>query len=589
MRSVRLQSTNTLKQGHTMLKLIHCTRLLLTLATAAVAVLPALAEPQTHTGASNGSQQIVPSLKGLVFIARPEDLVKEGVSTPGVNAADLKILDAAGFKEQMAAYLGSPLTLDGLNEITHGVVTYYRKHSHPLVDAVAPAQNVESGVVQILVTEFRVGTVRPEGNKWFSDRIVTSPITLHHGDTIDSTRLINQLDAANTNPFRRVNLVYQPASQQGYTDLVLQTQDRLPLRISTGFDNSGTPVTGRNRWEFGATWGNALWHDQQLSYQFSSSTDFFGGRNSAPGEPGGASFVGNSLNWSMPVRGRDSISIFGSYERSVPNLGQDFGLVGLSGQASIRYSLGLHRTGSLIHTLQVGYDFKTTNNNLDFGGTQVSRTNAEIDQLPLIYAANLTDKRGSSALTTSVNFSPGNVTGNNTNAAFQPATGQSGRELASARYVYWRSDATRLTKLPVGAVWALRVMGQTSTSNLLYTEQLAGGGPEILRGYDPNAVLGDQGVVVSNELRSPAFHKQGEGARFGQIQVLSFWDWAHLSSAHDVEGAINHISASSIGMGLRYNLRSNVTAKFDYGWQLQHLPTAGNRDHLVNFALMTSY
>jgi hemolysin activation/secretion protein len=583
-----------------MLKSTYRTRVLLTLATAVVCALPAPAKHRPHARAAsktaapvqpahtNGKQEIVPSLKGLVFLAKSEDVNKNGVSTAGVTTTSVEMLDAA-FKRQVSTYLGHPLTFDGLNGITHAVVAYYREHNHPLVDAVAPAQNVESGVIQIVVTEFRVGSVRAEGNKWFSDRIVTSPVSLHHGDTVDSARLINQLDAANTNPFRRVNLVYQPAADPGYTDLVLQTQDRFPLRISTGFDNSGTPVTGRNRWEMGATWGNALWHDQQLSYQFSSSTDFFSGRKSIAGEPGGASFAGHSLNWSMPVRGRDSISVFGSYERSVPNIGDDFALVGLSGQASFRYSLALHRTGSLVHTVQAGYDFKTTNNNLDFGGTQVSRTNAEINQLPVTYAANLTDRLGSSALTTTVNFSPGNWTGNNNNAAFRPADGQSGRPLASARYIYWRSDANRLTKLPAGAIWALRVMGQTSTSNLLYTEQLAGGGPEILRGYDPNAILGDRGVVVSNELRSPAFRKQGEGPWIGQLQVLGFWDWAHLSSVHEVEGAINHLNASSAGMGLRYNLRSNVTAKVDYGWQLQHLPGAGNRDHLLNFSLMTSY
>jgi hypothetical protein len=161
----------------------------------------------------------------------------------------------------------------------------------------------------------------------------------------------------------------------------------------------------------------------------------------------------------MPIRGRDSISLFGSYERSVPNLGQNFGLVGRSGPASIRYNLALRRTGSLIQTLSAGYDFKTTNNNLDFGGTQVSRTNAQIDQLPVAYAGNLTDKRGSTMLTTSLVYSPGNITTNNNSAAFQPAAGQSGRPFASSRYVYWRSDATRLTKLPENLTWSILAIG----------------------------------------------------------------------------------------------------------------------------------
>lgn len=533
----------------------------------------------------DGNQQIVPSLKGLVFVAKPSDVVKDGVATAGVNVRAVKFL-GDDFAEQMKQYMGHPLTFDGLNEITHAVIAYYRAHNHPLVDAVAPAQDVENGVIQIVVTEYKVGEVRAQGNKWFSDRIVTAPVTLQHGDTVDSEKLINQLDQANTNPFRRVNLVYQPSADQGYTDLVLETQDRLPIRAFSGFDNSGAASTGRDRWEMGVTWGNALWRDEQISYQFSASPSFFTGSG-----VNGSSFEGHTLTWTIPVRGRDSITISGGYQRSVPNIGSDFGLIGKSGQAGIRYNYALKRTGSLIHTLQFGYDFKTTNNNLQFGGTQVSRTNAEIDEFPVAYAANMTDKWGSSALTTAINFSPGSLTPDNSSNAFQPADGQSGRPLASARYIYWRTDATRLTKLPEGAVWSMRVIGQTSTSNLLYTEQLAGGGPEILRGYDPNALLGDRGIVLSNELRSPALSRAFSEtvSWMGNVQVLGFWDWAHLSAEHPIANATNHVNGSSIGMGLRYNLRSNVAAKCDYGWQLQHLPGAGDRDHLLSFSLITSY
>ena len=174
----------------------------------------------------------------------------------------------------------------------------------------------------------------------------------------------------------------------------------------------------------------------------------------------------------MPVRNTDSLSIFGNFQKSIPNVGADFGFVGKSGQASIRYNLALHRTSHFVETLQAGYDFKTTNNNLAFGGTQVSRNSSEIDQFPLAYAANLTDKWGSSSFSTSLVFSPGGITPNNTNASFQPGLQQSGLFGASSHYFYWRSDLSRLNKLPGNAVYAFRLLGQTSSSNLLYTEKL---------------------------------------------------------------------------------------------------------------------
>ena len=342
---------------------------------------------------NEASTVIVPSLKGLVFVASPKDVQKSGSLATGISLSAVPLLNQPVFEQELTPYLGQPLTLKGLQEITGKVSAFCRRLNHPLVDVVAPEQDVTNGVVQIVVNEFRVGEVRVQGNRWFSDRIVGAAIDLQHGDTIDTQKLLGELDAANANPFRRVDLIYQPSSQPGYTDLVLNTKDRFPVRAYAGFDNSGTAVTGRSRWNLGATWGNALWHDQQISYQFSASNNFFSGSG-----VGGASFLGHSLSWSIPIRATDTLSVFGSYQTSTPNIGPDFGFLGKSGQASIRYGLGMHRTRHFVHTLQFGYDFKTTNNNLAFGGTQVSKTSAEIDQFPLAYAANATDPLGVSRL-----------------------------------------------------------------------------------------------------------------------------------------------------------------------------------------------
>jgi hemolysin activation/secretion protein len=323
--------------------------------------------------------------------------------------------------------------------------------------------------------------------------------------------------------------------------------------------------------------------DQQLFYQFSASDNFFS-RNGPVG------FLSNALSWTMPVRNTDSLIIFGNYQKSIPNIGSDFGYVGKSGQASIRYSIALHRSKHYVQTLQFGDDFKTTNNNLAFGGTDVSKTSTEIDQFPLAYAANLTDKLGASSFSTSVIFSPGQMTDNNTTTAFRPQIGQSGIAGASSHYTYWRTEFNRLNKLPKNGVYAFRVIGQTSTTNLLYTEKLSGGGPDILRGYDPYSVYGDRGVLMSNELRTAALKPWPEHA-LGEAQLYIFWDYGHLTTAQSYAGVVNSLSASSIGSGLRYNLRSNLSTHVDYGRALIQLPNtnAAARNSFVDLALTMAY
>ena len=265
----------------------------LTFALAAAALLPCFAQDRPAAAASvsnpRGSALVTPALKGLVFLPDQNLLRPNGIDAEGIIATGVDMLSGSSFRDVVTPFLGKALTFDGLHQITHSVVVYYTARSHPLVNVVVPEQNVQNGVVQIVVTEFRVGSVRTKGNRWFSNSVIAAPVTLHHGDTINSTRILSDLDAVNANPFRHVNLVYEPASQPGYTDLVLQTEDRLPVRFFTGFDNSGTAATGRNRWNAGVTWGDVFGLDQQLTYQFSSSTDLYSGSGRSPGSPGGLS------------------------------------------------------------------------------------------------------------------------------------------------------------------------------------------------------------------------------------------------------------------------------------------------------------
>jgi hemolysin activation/secretion protein len=177
-------------------------------------------------------------------------------------------------------------------------------------------------------------------------------------------------------------------------------------------------------------------------------------------------------------------------------------------------------------------------------------------------------------------LSPGNTAAN-----FQNASAGYGPGLASNRYLYLREDLSRLTRLPLGASRSARVVAQASNASLLYTEPLVGGGPELLRGYPTNSILGDEGVIVSNELRTPPFLK-GMKSSVGRLQFLGFWDYGSLHAHQAVPGYDPNVDASSIGAGVRYRFRRNITAKFDYGWQLRSLPGIPSGGHLANIALV---
>jgi hemolysin activation/secretion protein len=92
-------------------------------------------------------------------------------------------------------------------------------------------------------------------------------------------------------------------------------------------------------------------------------------------------------------------------------------------------------------------------------------------------------------------------------------------------------------------------------------------------------------VILSNELRTPPVHRVG-GHSIGRLQFLGFWDYGSLHASKAVEGYTGSINASSVGPGVRYTFRGNITAKFDYGWQLRSLPGVPGRGHVANIGLI---
>jgi hemolysin activation/secretion protein len=529
--------------------------------------------PSSPSGAAS-NRVVLRALKGLVFVPSLATLQKDGLppssAGPGrIAASGLPLLADPAFIRQVRPFLGRPLDLADLQQISRLARNWYRAHGRPFVSVTVPPQNVSTGVVQVVVTEYRVDRVQVKGNRWFSSHTLAAESGLAPGQTLTLPGVQQDLNWLNANPFRTVTTVFQPGSEPGATDVVLQTQDRLPVRVYSSFDNAGVPSLGLGEWTVGGIWGDAFGLDQQLSYQFTRSVD---GRYDA-----------HALSWTAPLPWRDKLLIFGSYEQEAPDIGPTFGETGHSGQASLRYVHTLPWLPWLTEDVEIGYDFKTTNNNLEFGGLRVFANQVEVDQFPLMYEAALTDPYGQTTLESQLVISPGGLTGGNSTLAFQAALPGS-----RADYLYGRIGMTRVTRLPQRFSWVTRAMGQFSDRNLMYSEQLGAGGPESVRGYYTDAALGSEGVLVSEEIRTPALSlsrllAHSSRAR-DQVQPGVFWDYAHVSQPEPVPNQINEADLSSIGLDLHLAVGRYLNLSFDIGWQLRNAPGLANRVALGDFS-----
>ena len=104
------------------------------------------------------NQVLLKELKGVIFVPTPHDVAEGGTRASGVVLRGVKVPAPKKFTACVQPYLGKILTRGKLNALIADVISFYRKHDHPIVDVIVPQQEITSGVVQLVVLE---GCVSP--------------------------------------------------------------------------------------------------------------------------------------------------------------------------------------------------------------------------------------------------------------------------------------------------------------------------------------------------------------------------------------------------------------------------------------------
>jgi hemolysin activation/secretion protein len=532
------------------------------------------AEPADNSTAPNQSQQaggdpnqlLIPRLKALVFVPTPRTVSQGLVHAQGIEFKDVVTPAPNRFHAVVAPYLGGKVTRGRLNSLLQAIILFYRQHDRPVVDVVVPAQDITNGVLQIVILEARVGKVVATGNRWFSNEEITDGVYIHPDGSIDSRALQGDLDFLNQNPFRTTELIYRPGEKLGQTDLDLQTKDRFPFRVYTGYEDSGDVETGQDRYLAGFNYGDLFGLGQQLNYQYTTSGN-------------GDSLRAHSGSYVVPLPWGHTLTFFGSYVDTKGNIPPLIGIQGRSYQISGRYSVPLpsFNVASVVfkESAAAGFDYKYNKDSLEFGNAPAAGTLYDVDQFVLTYNGTETDSYGRTTLNENLYVSPGDWGGNNNDTAFSGVHGA-----ATSGYVYNTLVAERLTKLP--ADWSLILRGtvQSSNSNLSPSEQLGLGGYDTVRGYDEREVNTDDGFIFTTEVRTPTIGV-GDFLHYpwlkDQLQFLGFWDYGDGSNHILLPGEPQEIPLSSVGVGLRYTINTYLSIRYDYAFQL--LRTGFDNDH----------
>ena len=297
-----------------------------------------------------------------------------------------------------------------------------------------------------------------------------------------------------------------------------------------------------DRWIAGFNLGNLWQRDHLFSYQYTRAFH--------------SKYLGaHAFDYRAPLPWRHIVDFSGAYVESKPESLDNFDQQGRSLRARVDYTIPLSASDRIRrHEWKLGYVFKRGNNDLDFGGVNVFSSDVDASQFELGYLVETLDPYGLTEINLRAVISPGGMTRYNDDHDYQEA-----RANASADYQYARFSLKRQTPLPFDLIWQADLDVQITGDSLLATEQMAAGGYSTVRGYDQFAVLGDQGLILRNELRSPARELLAEQSGLqDQVQLLAFYDYATLGNNNRLAGE-RATNLASAGLGLRYSLDRYLT------------------------------
>lgn len=429
----------------------------------------------------------------IVLPATPQPKVKAG-SDIKVNVTQFKLSGMTVYPESelqalIADQIGKELDFEALNNVADKIAAYYRKNGYFLAQAYLPRQQINDGVVEIVVLEGHVGQVKlkmDENARLRESRAQDILSGIQPGDLIKEKSLERSLLLLNDTPGAIVKSTLQPGAKIGDADVVVDLGD--DGRLVTGsvdLDNWGSRFTGSNRLGGSLNLNNPTGFGDLLSLRAQTSDS-------------GGSPMGR-IAYTLPV-GSAGTKVGVAYAKLNYTLSKDFAALQAHGTAGVASAYVVHpfvRSRNLNVFVLAGLDEKKLQDRVD---STLTTDDKKLSMYKLSVSGDFRDDVfGGSLNSFAATVSGGRV---NINVPAVLALDQSiiGHNTAGTfsklNYEYQRVQA-----LAGNTSMYVSVAGQMASKNLVSAEKFALGGPNGVRAYPVGEAAADEGALLNAELR----------------------------------------------------------------------------------------
>ena len=438
-------------------------------------------------------------------------------------------------------HMGETQTLKNVEAARAALAQAYQDAGYLTVVVAIPEQNVDSGVVQLQVTEAPVERLRVVGAQYTLPSAVVQRLDqAQEGRVPNFTVLQQQLDSVNRSADIKVSPVLKAGKTPGTVEVQLDVEDQLPLHGSVEVGNRQSPNTTPTRvsaaLRYDNLWqaGHSLGMTMQASPEQLSETGVLTANYMVPLGTGG-----NALTTYLVSSRSQFASLAGG------------GSLGASDTLGLKYAQSFGLQDGLMQTLTWGADYKHILQS-DVGGLHEN----QLRYLPLSLGYHGIWLGQPQATVADVGLVLGmrGLLGNS-DRQFDAKRAQALASFAALR-AGWQGSA----ELAGYANWTLgaKVEGQLASGVLLPSEQFVGGGVDSVRGYLEGERSGDQALRASFEISSPNI-KLADLLGW-RIRGLAFAEGAVLQNL-DTAAEVSHLL--SLGLGARVSGPRGVNLMFD--------------------------
>ncbi len=473
-----------------------------------------------------------------------QDDIDAKFQVDGIEVVGSTIFKPEDFTPVTSPFVGRELTFAELLQVKNAITKLYTDKGYATTGALITPQTLEAGVIKIQVIEGSLQEIKIVGNRRLQSKYIRDRIRLGAGKPLNVPRLLEKLQLLRLDPrIENLSAELQTGTRPGTNLLQVGVKEADTFNLTTTLDNGRSPSVGSFRRGIDLQEANLLGLGDTLSVGY-ANTD---GSNTV------------NVNYTLPVNARNGTVSFG-YNQGWNNvIEKPFSVLDIqSSSKSYDFSYRQPLIQKATEELAVGLSFSR----------QESQTELGIDNIggfPLSPGADANGKTNISAL-----------------RFFQEYTQRSSKQVFAARsqfsvgvdwfganvsnnepdsrFFAWRGQAQWVRQLASDTLFLVRGNFQVSADSLVPLEQFGLGGQLSVRGYRQDALLTDNGLLLSAEFRVPIVRAPKIG---GVLQLIPFVD---VGKGWNVKGENPSPSTLlSTGLGLLWKQGEDFSARLDWG------------------------